>query len=80
MVTVTLADAKTQLSALVERAARGETVQITRCGKPVAQITPIEAPRKRISLEELRAFTDSLRIKGEPEPNQVRRMRDGDRY
>ncbi len=37
MEAVTLADAKARLSELVERAASGETVSITRRGKPVAQ-------------------------------------------
>ena len=49
MLNVTLATAKSQLSALVERAAQGEAICITRRGKPVAQITKIERPRKPIS-------------------------------
>ena len=41
--------AKTHLSRLLDRAARGEEVVITRHGKPVARLTPVEqrrAPRK----------------------------------
>ncbi|HET6239577.1 MAG TPA: type II toxin-antitoxin system prevent-host-death family antitoxin, partial [Acetobacteraceae bacterium] len=41
-----MAAAKALLSDLVERASSGETVQITRRGKPVAQLTAIETPRK----------------------------------
>jgi prevent-host-death family protein len=80
MVSVTLADAKAQLSALVERAAQGETVQITRRGKPVAVIAPVEKPRKPITLEELRAFTDGMPMQSEPAGNFVERMREEDRY
>ena len=80
MVSVTLADAKAQLSALVERVAQGESVQITRRGKPVAQLTPLEAPRKPISLEELRAFTEGMPMQSEPAGEFIRRMRDEDRY
>ena len=48
MKSVNLADAKAHLSKLVERAAGGEAVCITRRGKAVAQITAIDTPRKRI--------------------------------
>lgn len=39
--------AKTQLSQLVERALAGETVVLTRNGRPVAQIVPYTAPARR---------------------------------
>ncbi|MFI5384792.1 MAG: type II toxin-antitoxin system Phd/YefM family antitoxin [Fimbriimonadales bacterium] len=35
-------DAKTHLAALLERVARGETIMITKHGKPVARLVPIE--------------------------------------
>jgi prevent-host-death family protein len=38
METVNLANAKARLSELVDRAAAGETVRITRRGKPIAQL------------------------------------------
>lgn len=47
MGTISIADAKAHLSELVERAAAGDPVCITRRGKPVARITGIEGPRKR---------------------------------
>ena len=43
MATVNLTDARAHLSALIERAAAGETVCILRRGKPVAQITAISS-------------------------------------
>src|SRR5207249_9733604 len=54
MRSINLADAKAHLSKLVERAAAGDTVRITRRGKPVAQITAVQTPRKRIDLSALR--------------------------
>jgi prevent-host-death family protein len=80
MEAVTLADAKARLSELVERAAAGETVSITRRGKPVAQITAIKTPRKPIDLERLRALTVALAPQPEAAADFVRRMRDEDRY
>lgn len=80
METVNLADAKARLSELVERAAAGETVRITRRGKPVAQITSINAPRKRIDIASLRALTDSMPRQKEPARVFIRKMRNRERY
>jgi prevent-host-death family protein len=80
MKTVNLADAKARLSELVERAAAGETVRITRRGKPVAQISPIETPRKKIDMPSLRALTDSMPRQKEPARIFMRKMRNRERY
>ena len=80
MRSVSLADAKAHLSKLVERAAAGETVRITRRGKPVAEITAVKTPRNRINLSMLRALTDKMPVQQEPARDFVRRMRDQDRY
>lgn len=44
MHTVNIHEAKTQLSRLVERAARGEAFVIARAGKPLVKVTPVDAP------------------------------------
>ena len=80
MQSINLADAKAHLSELVERAAAGEPVRIMRRGKPVAQITAVATPRKRIDRSELRAMTDAMRRQRESAGDLVRRMRDEDRY
>ena len=80
MRSVSLADAKAHLSKLVERAAAGETVRITRRGKPVAEITAVKTPRNRINLAMLRALTDTMPVQQEPARDFVRRIRDQDRY
>ncbi|HEX4322685.1 MAG TPA: type II toxin-antitoxin system prevent-host-death family antitoxin [Acidobacteriaceae bacterium] len=43
---VNLYEAKTQLSSLVERAAKGEEIIIAKAGKPMARLIPIEVPAK----------------------------------
>jgi prevent-host-death family protein len=80
METVNLASAKARLSELVERAAAGEIVRITRRGKPVAQIISVKAPRKRVDLASLRALTDAMPIQKQPARMFVRKMRDRERY
>lgn len=46
---VNLYDAKTHLSQLVERAARGEEIIIAKAGRPLARLVPLEAPGPRRS-------------------------------
>jgi antitoxin (DNA-binding transcriptional repressor) of toxin-antitoxin stability system len=55
-------------------------VCITRRGKPVAQITALQTPRKRIDLSALRALTDMMPVQRESASNIVHRLRDQDRY
>jgi prevent-host-death family protein len=51
-------DAKTQLPRLLEEVERGETVTITRHGRPVARLVPVGARRRSASeaIEALLAF------------------------
>jgi prevent-host-death family protein len=44
--TVNLYEAKTHLSALVERAARGEEVVIAKAGQPKARLVPLARPQQ----------------------------------
>ena len=80
MIRVSLADAKAHLSELVERAAAGEAVCITRRGKPVALITAVDTPRKRIDTAALREMTDAMPVQPGTARGYIRRMRDEDRY
>jgi len=77
---VSLAAAKAHLSELVERAAAGDTICITRRGKPVARIIAVEAARKRVDASALRAVTDTMPMQQEGAGDFIRRMRDEDRY
>jgi prevent-host-death family protein len=46
MKTVNIHEAKTQLSRLVARAAKGESFVIAKAGKPLVKVTAIDAPAK----------------------------------
>ena len=80
MASVSIAEAKTHLSELVDRVNAGEPVQITRRGKPVAELVAVPAPRKKIDIAALQALTDSMPFDPEGAGDFVRRMRDTDRY
>ena len=45
MAEVNIHEAKTHLSRLLRRVAAGEEVVISRAGKPIARLVPIEPPR-----------------------------------
>ena len=71
--------AKTHLSRLLDRAARGEEVVITRHGKPVARLTRVEqrrAPRK------LGALRGKIRVAADfdaPLPKDILALFEGSR-
>jgi prevent-host-death family protein len=47
--TVNIHEAKTHLSRLLERAAKGESITIAKAGKPMAKLVPLEeTPRKAV--------------------------------
>lgn len=46
MTVVNIHEAKTQLSKLVDQAARGEPVVIARAGKPLVRMAALDAPAK----------------------------------
>ena len=77
---VNLADAKAHFSELIEEAAAGNPVCITRRGKPVAQIIAAEQPRKPIDVAALRAMTDAMPMQPESAGDFIRRMRDKVRF
>ena len=59
-------DAKTQLPRLLDDVERGETVTITRHGKPVARLVPVRGPRRAAgdAIEALLAFRDAHTLDG----------------
>jgi prevent-host-death family protein len=79
---VNIAEAKAHLDELVDRAEAGETVEITRGGKPVARLMPLAAisPKKRIDAEDLARFTASLTPSKTSSAQLIREMRDDARY
>ncbi|MBI1179625.1 MAG: type II toxin-antitoxin system prevent-host-death family antitoxin [Alphaproteobacteria bacterium] len=77
---VSLADAKAHLSELVDRVEGGESVDITRRGKPVARLTAVAPPRKPVDLAMLQAVTAAMPLQEQNAADLLRSMRDGDRY
>lgn len=74
MVTVTLVEAKSHLSKLLDKVESGEDVVITRHGKEVARLSAITRPREPIPpLAAFRARMPRLR---KPSATLLREMRD----
>jgi prevent-host-death family protein len=77
---VNLAHAKAHLSELIEEAAAGEPICITRRGKPAARLIAVNLPRRRIESAALQTITDGMPMRSESARDFVRRMRDSERY
>lgn len=58
METVGAFEAKTHLGELLDRVERGESVTITRHGRPVAQLVPTPPPQKRDRADVIRDLLD----------------------
>ncbi|RVT94113.1 type II toxin-antitoxin system Phd/YefM family antitoxin [Sphingomonas crocodyli] len=77
---INLADAKAHLSELVDRVEAGDSIDITRRGKPVARLTSVDKPRKAIDVALLQSLTATMPVQDDGAAKLVRAMRDGDRY
>jgi prevent-host-death family protein len=80
MEAINLADAKAHLSELIDRVEAGDSIDITRRGKPVARLTAVARPRMRVDAFLLRVLTASMPPQADGAADLVRSMRDGDRY
>ncbi|WPO40000.1 type II toxin-antitoxin system Phd/YefM family antitoxin [Tardiphaga sp. 42S5] len=76
---INLADAKTHLSELVDRVEAGDSIDITRRGKPVARLTAVARPRKPIDAAQLQSLTASMPLQTQAAADLVRSMGDSDR-
>jgi prevent-host-death family protein len=76
---INLANAKARLSELVDRVEAGDSIDIIRRGKPVAQLTAVARPRKRIDAALLQSLTATMPLQAQGAAELVRSMRDGDR-
>lgn len=77
---ISLAEAKTHLSELIDQVSKGGEVTITKRGKPVAHLTPVQVKRKPIDVAALRALTDSMPMQEQSAGDFMREMRDNYRY
>jgi prevent-host-death family protein len=80
MDTINLADAKAHLSELVDRVEAGDSIDITRRGRPVARLTAVARPRRRIDAALLQSLTATMPPQAQGAADLVRSMRDDDRY
>ena len=67
MIEIGAFDAKTHLSSLLDKVARGEEVLITRRGRPVARLVPAAKDgqeRIEAAIRELRALRSGLKLEG----------------
>jgi prevent-host-death family protein len=76
---VNLAEAQARLSELIDRVEAGDSIDIVRHGKAVARLTAATKPRKRIDAAALQSLASTMRPQ-DSAADQVRSMRDSDRY
>jgi prevent-host-death family protein len=75
--TVSLYEAKTQLSRLVDRALRGDEVVITRHGRPVARLVPAAPSRAARKLGALKGKIRVARDFDAPLPDDLQALFEG---
>ena len=78
MKTVSVAEARRKLRALLEEVSSGRAVSVVRRGREVARLVPPERRGRR--LPALGSFRASIRVKGEPMSRDVLRVRREARY
>jgi prevent-host-death family protein len=79
--TVGAFEAKTHLSALLDRVKRGHKILITKHGAPAAMLVPVEVSEPKMTHEEIVEGMRALRRRVKPGSMSVRDMvREGRRY
>ena len=79
MHTVSVANAKAHLSALLDQVESGEEITITRNGKAVATLHPVSQPKKPLDLARLDAMRQGIPPSGQSSVELVRQLRE-DRF
>jgi prevent-host-death family protein len=77
---VNLTDAKAHLGELVDRVEAGASIGVTRRGKPVARLTAVTKPRKRVDAVLLQSVTATMPPEIGDAAGPLRALRDGNRY
>ena len=73
---INLADAKARLSEIVDRVEAGESIEITRRGKPAARLVPPLPEKQPVDVDALRVAAKKLPYQHETGAEIIRRMRD----
>jgi len=71
-------EARARLSDLLRKAEKGEEVLVSRRGKKIARLIPIEKVQK--TLPSLKEFRASIQIKGQPLSKTVLKNREEERF
>jgi prevent-host-death family protein len=74
---ISIKEARSQLSSLLDRVAAGEEFILLRRGKEVARLVP---PQSQSFLPSLKDFRDSLQSKGAPLSDEIANAREEERY
>ncbi|HTU46660.1 MAG TPA: type II toxin-antitoxin system prevent-host-death family antitoxin [Bryobacteraceae bacterium] len=74
METVGSFEAKTHLSALLDRVAKGETIIISRHGVPAAKLAPLAEPEQRMNHQQIVEEMRALRKRVKPGNMSLRDM------
>ena len=77
---VELANARCQLSELIDCVARGESIVISKRGRHVARLIGVEAQRQTVDAARLRALTDAMPMARQEAGVVMRQARDAERY
>lgn len=77
---VSVAQAKAHLSELLDAVEQGEHVEITRRGKPVADIVPKTPTREPITLEYFAELSATMTSPANESIDLMRDLRDGARF
>ncbi len=75
---VSVKEARSKISALLDRTQKGEEIMILRRGKKVARLVPVAGSEKR--LPDLTAFRDTISVKGDWLSQTVIDGRNRERY
>ena len=73
-------EAKTHLPRLLDRVARGESLTITRHGKPVARLVPVAGDRERAKEAAARIVERRKHLKRVPLAELMATIHEGHRY
>ncbi|MCY3689698.1 MAG: type II toxin-antitoxin system Phd/YefM family antitoxin [Gammaproteobacteria bacterium] len=80
METIGAFEAKTHLPRLLDRVAHGESLTITRHGKPVARLVPVNADRSRAREAAARIVERRQRLKRAPLEELLAAIHEGRHY
>ena len=72
-------EAKAKLSELVDQVGRGRQVTITKHGKAVARLVPVQAGQeddRKAIMDEIRAFSKTIKLKRRLTQRELREMRE----